>query len=301
MKKLTIFTPTYNRSHTLPRTYKSLLAQSCKDFEWLIIDDGSTDNTRDLVNKWIAENKITIRYIYQKNQGMHGAHNTAYENIYTELNTCIDSDDWMPDDAVQIIIDFWEKHRSNDVAGFIGLDITKEGTIIGDDFNIKRTTLWDYNQKGGKGDKKLVYRTEIIKKYPPYPIFEGEKYVSLASKCFMIDQDYEMLTLNKPLVIVEYQLDGSSYNMYRNYVHNPKGFVYDRKLVLSSKPKLKTRFKYCIHYIANKILAGEKYSIISDSPCKISTIFMLPLGLIWYKTIINKYRKGEKLKLSKND
>lgn len=103
-KTLTIFTPAYNRAHTIGRTYESLCRQTCKDFEWLIVDDGSSDNTRALVEGWIKENRIPIRYIYQQNQGMHGAHNTAYRNIETELNTCIDSDDYMPDDAVEKII-----------------------------------------------------------------------------------------------------------------------------------------------------------------------------------------------------
>ena len=96
-KTLTIFTPAYNRAHTIDRTYQSLIRQTCKDFLWLIVDDGSTDGTKKLVEGWIRENKIPISYIYQENQGMHGAHNTAYKNITTELNTCIDSDDWMPD------------------------------------------------------------------------------------------------------------------------------------------------------------------------------------------------------------
>ena len=105
-KTLTIFTPAYNRAHTLGRTYESLLRQTCSDFEWLIVDDGSKDSTKELVEGWMQEGKISIQYIYQQNQGMHGAHNTAYRNIDTELNTCIDSDDYMPDDAVETIVNF---------------------------------------------------------------------------------------------------------------------------------------------------------------------------------------------------
>ena len=107
MKTLTVFTPAYNRASTIGRTYESLLRQTCKDFEWLVVDDGSTDNTRELVEGWASEGKIPIHYVYQKNQGMHGAHNTAYENIETELNVCLDSDDYMPDDAVEIIVSLW--------------------------------------------------------------------------------------------------------------------------------------------------------------------------------------------------
>ncbi len=93
MKTLTIFTPAYNRAHTIGRTYESLCRQTSRDFEWLVVDDGSSDNTAELVRGWIAEADFPIRYIRQENQGMHGAHNTAYANIHTELNVCIDSDD----------------------------------------------------------------------------------------------------------------------------------------------------------------------------------------------------------------
>lgn len=110
---LTIFTPTYNRKDLLSRCYESLRKQTSNNFEWLIIDDGSTDGTIDYVDRWINErNKFNIRYIYQQNQGMHGAHNTAYENINTELNTCLDSDDYMADDAVEKICSFWIENGS---------------------------------------------------------------------------------------------------------------------------------------------------------------------------------------------
>lgn len=145
MKKytLTIFTPAYNRAHTIGRTYESLCRQTLKDFEWLVIDDGSTDNTRQLIQGWMLEDKIPIRYVYQENQGMHGAHNTAYKNISTELNTCIDSDDWMPDDAVYKIVSFWKRYGSEKVAGIMGLDATSDGKVIGDRFpeDLKQITL----------------------------------------------------------------------------------------------------------------------------------------------------------------
>lgn len=298
MKTLTVFTPAYNRAHTLERTYKSLCRQTCQDFEWLIVDDGSTDNTRDVVSTWIQENRIDIKYVYQENQGMHGAHNTAYHNITTELNTCIDSDDWMPDDAVFKIIEFWENNGSDKYAGLVGLDMTENGAIIGTGFTSPTVNLTRYYDEGGKGDKKMVYRTEVIKKYPDYPLFPGEKYVSLASKYFMIDQEYDLLTLNEPLVIVEYQQDGSSLNMWKQYWRNPNGFIYDRKLVLSSKPKLLKRFKYCIHYISSKLIA-KQYNIISDSPCKISTLLMLPVGYAVYCLIKYKVKKESKMKITR--
>jgi len=296
---LTVFTPAYNRAHTLGRTYESLCRQTCKNFCWLIVDDGSFDNTKELVEKWIAEKKVSIHYVYQDNQGMHGAHNMAYRHIDTLLNTCIDSDDWMPDNAVELIVNFWNENGSDQYAGIVGLDMTEDGRIIGTTFDQKAVDMTSYYDEGGQGDKKLVYRTEIIKLYPEYPIFDGERYVSLASKYFMIDQDYQVLTLNKPLVVVEYQQDGSSMNMWNQYWRNPQGFIYDRKLVLSHKPPLKKRLKYCIHYISSKLIAGQS-DIISDSPCKLSTALMLPAGYLWYRIIKHQVEKGARVKVQQS-
>ena len=107
---LTVFTPAYNRAHTLTRTYESMCAQTCKDFIWLVVDDGSTDNTAGLVKQWQqADNGFEIVYVYKENGGMHTAHNTAYENIHTELNVCIDSDDNMTPDAVATILAKWRQ------------------------------------------------------------------------------------------------------------------------------------------------------------------------------------------------
>ena len=134
MIKLTVFTPTYNRAHTLPRTYESLVKQDCKEFIWLIVDDGSTDQTEELVRKWQTEKTgFEIRYIYKPNGGMHTAHNTAYENIDTELNVCIDSDDSMAEGAISAILNKWEEVKNEGYAGLIGLDADVYGQIIGKD------------------------------------------------------------------------------------------------------------------------------------------------------------------------
>lgn len=296
---LTVFTPAYNRAHTLPRTYKTLCLQTSKDFEWLIIDDGSTDNTKDIVEGWIREDQIPIRYIRQENQGMHGAHNTAYRNITTELNVCIDSDDAMPEDAVEKIVAFWESHRSDkdNFAGFVGLDKDlTTGKIIGTKFDRERATLQGFYERGGKGDKKLVYRTEIINRYPEYPLFEGERYVGLAYKYMLIDQDYELLTLNEPLVLVEYQQDGSSFNMYRQYWRNPRGFAFFRKTEMKCTKSLKRRFIVCAHYVSSSVISRNRH-FLKESPRKLMTFLSIPAGLMLYYLIKHSIRKDKKMKI----
>ena len=280
---ITIFTPTYNRAHTLPRAYESLKKQSMKSFEWLIIDDGSKDNTRELVQKWIdTETEFNIRYIYKENGGMHTAYNTAYKNILTELNTCIDSDDCLADEAIRKIYDCWMKVKNKGYAGIIGLDADFSGNIIGTGFpeELTETTFHGYYANGGSGDKKVVYRTDIIKQYPSYPEYEGEHYVGISCKFLLIDQDYKLAVLDDVLCNVEYQPDGHSNHMYSEYLKNPKGFAYYRKIFMTYPGSFKKLLKHTIHYISSSILAKDK-SFVSNSPRKGLTVVLLPAGLIW--------------------
>ena len=292
---LTIFTPAYNRAHTIARTYESLCRQTCKDFEWLVVDDGSSDNTRQLVEGWIAENIIPIRYIYQENQGMHGAHNTAYKNIQTELNTCIDSDDWMPDDAVEKIVTFWKEHGSNQYAGIIGLDAKEDGAIIGKKFpeNLKKTTLRGYYEDlNGSGDKKIVYRTSVICNTPEYPVFEGERYVGLAYKYNLVDEQYPLLTSNDVYVIVDYQNDGSSRGMWRQYWNNPKGFAFFRKFDMQQTRSWKRKLMDNIHYVSHSI-RSRNWNFLQNSPMKWLTFISIFPGVILYVVNYIQIRRGK--------
>ncbi len=299
MKTITVFTPAYNRAHTIGRTYESLCRQTCKDFCWLVVDDGSSDNTRELVEGWIAEDRIPIKYIYQQNQGMHGAHNTAYRNIETPLNTCIDSDDYMPDDAVEKILNCWKEHGDEKFAGIIGLDVTEDGRVIGTRFSddMKKTTLQGFYAAGGLGDKKLVYRTDVIKRYPEYPLFEGERYVGLAYKYMLIDQDYELITLNEPLVIVEYQQDGSSFNMFKQYWNNPRGFAFFRKTEMQTTKSLKRKLRVCTHYVSSSIIC-RNWRFLQESPEKLLTLMCVPTGLALYLLIRHKVKHNELMKVN---
>ena len=278
--KLTIFTPAYNRAHTLLRTYESLLQQDCKEFIWLIIDDGSTDNTAELVKSWQSkENGFEIRYIYKENGGMHTAHNTAYENIDTELNTCIDSDDKLAPGAVRMILDKWERVRDQGYAGIIGLDADFDNNVIGKGFpkGMTETTVIGYYVAGGSGDKKLVYRTDVINQYPAYPIFEGEKYVALSYKYRLIDQKYKMAVLDEVLCNVEYQPDGSSHTMWKQYLRNPKGFAFWRKVCMQYPESKKRLLVDCIHYCSSSQIAHNR-NYIQESPRKLLTVLCTPVG-----------------------
>lgn len=276
---LTVFTPAYNRAHTLPRTYKSLCDQQCKNFIWLIVDDGSTDNTAALVKQWqMQDNGFEIQYIYKENGGMHTAHNTAYEYINTELNTCIDSDDKLAPEAVKKILSKWDQVKDLGYAGIIGLDADFDGHVIGKGFPVemRETSVIGYYAAGGSGDKKLVYRTDIIKQYPPYPVFKGEKYVALSYKYRLIDQDYRMAVLDEVLCNVEYQADGSSNTMWRQYLNNPRGFAFWRKVCIQYPVSTKRMLIDYIHYCSSSLLAKDKQFIINAPNRILAGIMFLP-------------------------
>lgn len=289
-KMLTVFTPTYNRAYTLHKCYESLKRQTNKNFNWLVIDDGSTDNTKELIDVWKKEADFEIIYIYKKNGGMHTAHNTAYENIQTELNVCIDSDDYLTDDAVEVIVTEWEKVRSDKLAGLGALNVSESGDVIGKAFpeTLKRSKYFDiYNKHGVSGDKKFIYRTELTKNYP-YPEFEGEKYVGLDYKYKKLDEKYELVLINKVVCVVEYMEDGSSKNMLRQYSNNPRGWCFFRLENLKiPNTSLKYKFKECIHYVSSSLMIKNK-RFIKESPYRLLTIMAIPFGYILYKYIQKK-------------
>ena len=279
---LTVFTPTYNRAYCLGRCYESLKRQTCKDFKWLIIDDGSTDGTDALVKQWFEqEQTFEIRYIYKQNGGLYTAYNAAIEKIDTALAVCIDSDDWMPDNAVEIILREWEQRGNEKVAGLAGLDCLADGTILGDPFPAQETinliSLATGRYKIKNGDRKLVLRTEVYRSVAPMKEYPGEKNFNPHYMHLQISQKYDFLVVNQPLCVVEYQPDGMTNSIFKQYLNSPNGFRDYRILELSfPDTALSYRIKKNIHYVSSCILSGKP--CIAASPCKLLTLLLYPLG-----------------------
>jgi glycosyltransferase involved in cell wall biosynthesis len=294
MKLLTVFTTTYNRGYCLHQVYESLGRQTLSDFIWLIIDDGSTDNTNSLVQSWIKENKIEIEYLHQENKGMNGAHNTAYANLKTPWNISIDSDDYMPDNAVELILKNILNLDSK-FAGIVGLDSDFKGNLIGTKFPeaITQSTLSDlYHKQGVKGDKKIVYRTEVIQKYTPYPIIEEEKFIPPGYLYRLIDQDYVLKPVNEVFVIVNYQKDGFTKNLFSLYRNNPRGFALHRILKINLSTNFKERFKNMVHLLSCSLFAKD-ITFLKQTKSPLLILFALPFGLV-----LNIYIRLKTKKLS---
>lgn len=291
---LSIITPTYNRSILLKRLYESLVMQTSKDFEWIIIDDGSIDDTREIVDCWIKQNKINIRYIYQENQGKYIAHNTGVKNANGDLCLCIDSDDYPTLNCVELILNHWKINNKEMHSGIIALKSYSNNTIIGDriPINVKETTLFDLSERNKiSGDKTLVYRTSILKQNL-FPEFKETKFVPECVVYDKIDRKYKLLVLNENICICEYQVEGYSNNFESIMLNNPIGFNIYYMQRIDMALNIYKRIIYSAKYHAFKWMTGKsryKYKGRYNFLVNIS----VPLGYIYYI-----YYKLKKRKLS---
>lgn len=290
MVSLTVFTPTYNRAELLSRCFESMKNQTQKEFIWMIIDDGSTDHTSQLVHEWMEQPlDFEVQYYYKENGGLHTAYNEAITRIQTELCVCIDSDDWMPKDAVEKILAFWQNHGSDEVAGIVGLDFYPNDTIVGDPLPEQKTVnlidLLTGKYPIHNGDRTNVVRTTLYKKYAPMRVYPGEKNFNPHYMHLQISQEFDFLVLNENLRYVEYQSDGMSNSILKQYRNSPNSFAEIRKLYLSfPNTSLKFRIRHMIHLISSCILAGSVYRNIKELPCKGLFLLLYPFGLVlsWY-------------------
>lgn len=278
--KLTIFTPTYNRMQELSILYESLEKQTCKCFVWLIVDDGSTDETGNEVLEWEKKASFEIKYIWQKNKGKSYAHNIGVRNTTTELFTCVDSDDYLTKNAVERICSFWEKRNAKDVGILARRKVTKikKHSTYYDNIH---TTLRDASRKYGIfGDTMLIYKTDIIKKYH-FPYFKNEKFVPENYLYDLLDKEGSLYFLNEVLYLGDYQADGYTYNMASVLKSNPKGYIAYIVQRIDFDLKLNDIICDLIRYIA-MCIAVHKKGFIRKSKYPIITCMLIPFGLLFY-------------------
>lgn len=320
MNALTVFTPTYNRKHTIVRTFESLCRQSNDSFEWLIVDDGSSDGTREWVESlgekiissgtrfdWMGcelegedanhfvlrTEKFLIEYVYKPNGGLYTGYNVAYAAIQTELCVCIDSDDYMPDDAVEKILMCWKERGGEEYAGILGLDYDiTTNEIIGGRFSEDLNEVFFYNLNHS-GDTKPVLRTALMRAVAPQVGFQGEKNFNPVYMMMQVCDTYPILLLNENLCNVEYQIgaDSMSQGIWRQYVNSPMSFAKLRLLEMSLKHNtLKNKMRVCVHYISSCLLSKDA-DWLKKSPLKVMTLMLFPVGLALYLLVLWKNRK----------
>ena len=284
--KFTVFTPTFNRKELLEKLYKSLQKQTFKDFEWLIVDDGSTDGTKEKVEEFLSEKKLEIKYYFKENGGKQRAYNFATEKANGELFICLDSDDEYVENGLEIILRYWKKYEKNsDIAGMGYLSTYPNREIIGSSFPEKEmisTQFEIYNKYGVKGDKGLMFRTEIIKKYK-FPVFEDEKFITEAVVYNRICEKYKMVYVNEKIEIKEYQEDGLTAKYNNLLLKNPKGQALYHNEINSQKLTFKQKIlNNAVYYKFCKV-AGYGFSkIYKECYNKMGLIISLPVGMYMY-------------------
>ena len=250
-RMVTVFTPTYNRAGLLHRLYDTLILQTYKNFEWVIVDDGSKDNTKDVVSSFVKEGKINIHYVQQKNGGKHRAINTGVGLAKGELFFILDSDDILPNNALELVVETYQpiKHDIS-FAGVSGIDGYFDGCIIGSglpDDSIDCNSVDIRYKFHVTGDMKEVFRTFVMKEFP-FPDIEGEKFCPEALVWNRIAQKYKLRYFNKVIYLVEYQPEGLTSNIVKVRMKSPITSMMCYAEMLELNIPFKDKFKAAANY-----------------------------------------------------
>ena len=290
---ISVITPTYNRAYILGKCYESLVNQTSKAFEWVVVDDGSTDNTEELVKSFIEEDKIKIKYIKQDNGGKHIAHNTAVLNSEGELVVCLDSDDVLTENAIEVAIDFWQKNAQAHNTGILAKrgDMVEKKPICADlPEGIVECTMFDLTNKFGfYGDTILYFRRELLEKNL-FKSFEGERFIPETNMYVEIDKFGTMLLLDKVLYLCEYLPDGLTAKYHQLLAKNPNGAAdtYYKQMCMATD--LKIKLKYAVLANIYKSLSENKKELKFTKNRALLRLSSVPASIIKNK-FLSKFER----------
>lgn len=290
---ITLFTPTYNRAAYLSILYNSLLFQTYSDFEWIIVDDGSTDHTEELIHSFIAEKKIKISYVKQKNSGKHIAMNWGAQLAKGALFFVVDSDDHLPFNSLERVIFHWDQvqklpsNQKNKIIGLAGNITLPSGEIVGGDpqYDVLDTDLILYRfQKNINGDKKEVYLTKVIQDNP-FPKIENETFCPEALIFYRLaDQGNQLRFFNESIYCCDYLEGGLTLDGLKTIKRGPISSLqsYADVIGFSAVPFL-TRIKYTILFWRFSFLS-KKQSFLEQVRIlpHVGYVFFYPFGLLFH-------------------
>lgn len=284
---VTVLTPTFNRERVLRSLWDSLQKQTVKDFEWLVVDDGSTDGTKNLITQLQEKSDFPIRYIYKSNGGKHTALNVGIQTICSELTFIVDSDDCVTDDAVESILKIHKKYRSqNNICGYAFLRAFPDGKVNGKKFDVdeKIGSYIDVRVNGDDtgADKAEVFKTHCLKEFP-FPEYPNEKFLGEDLVWVRMARKYEMVHINKAIYVGNYLEDGLTNNRRKHNIASPVGCMHRAEEFMESDLKTRYRIKGGLQYIVYGRFAGVKVvDLIRKSRHKILATVCMPGGLLLY-------------------
>ncbi|EOH94902.1 glycosyltransferase family A protein [Enterococcus pallens] len=285
---LTIFTATYNRDHLLSRVYQSIIDQEFTNIEWLIIDDGSSDNTAQLVKQWKAQKKIPINYYYQKNGGKSRAYNLGIEKAKGKFFLTLDSDDYLLDNSKEKIYRQISliRDKKNVIGAFSTRDFGYDRSVRDRVPNMKLLNIMDLKfQYGLNVENTALQKTDILKQYR-FPTFEGEKFSSPEMHMHEVAQKYTFIYTNEVIVGGTYQADGETSSVFKSWIDNPRGTY----CLLNSRYSYLTKVKYIQKYkeLLKCLMNLGAYNIKLNkvityrSPNKLMSLILIFPSYLWY-------------------
>ena len=288
---ITIFTSTYNRCHTLERLYESLCRQTSFDFEWLVVDDGSTDDTKEYIQS-LSEDRFAIRYYYQPNGGKHRAINRGVKLANGEWFFIVDSDDYLTDNAISFLYSYLKEiEEDNRYCGVVTLRITPDYATIGIPcvYDVLDTDFLSLREKYKMtGDSADIIRTCVLKEYP-FPDFENEKFCTEAVVWNRIAQKYIVKYIKKGVYVCKY-LPGGLTDTYNQIMDESPCYsmIYFKELISYNQVPLLKKVSFLVRYLHYSKIVGFHYT--SDVYPTLKMFFLLPFVPLIYVT---HYLKGK--------
>ena len=293
MALITVITPTYNRAARLEELFQSLCCQTSRNFEWLVVDDGSTDDTAQMVQEMTGKAGFPVRYIYKENGGKHTALNVGIREINTELTFIVDSDDAVLPHGIELIEAYYQKYKDDDSIGvWAFLKQTRSRGIIlrmpEDEY------VGDYIEerihKRRPGDMAEVFRTQALREFP-FPEFPGERFLSEDVVWIPLAMKYRSVFINKAIYLFEYLPDGLTNNDKVLKFASPLGSMMRGKMLMKKECGMLSRVRGAIIYTCYK-----KEVIDAITPCvelthwcdKFMAALLAPLGAYYYKKWKNR-------------
>ncbi|MCL2465435.1 MAG: glycosyltransferase family 2 protein [Micrococcales bacterium] len=262
---LTIVTPTYDRATTLPRLYDSLVAQTDRRFTWIVVDDGSTDDTEQIVQGFAAQRRLDVTYVKQANGGKHTALNAGISRAASEATMIVDSDDWLTPDAVECVLARWPIVVEHGLAGITFLKGYSGTDVLGDAF-LRDETIQDpkdvYFNKAGwfqatTGDKAEVFDTQLLKQ-TPFPVVPGERFMTEGVVWKQLWANHNMLFVNRIIYVAEYLPGGLTMSGRRLLIRNPRGAMLNARLAMTRGYAPHVRLRNALLYTAYGYYAGKR-------------------------------------------
>ncbi len=278
---ITVLTPTYNRAKLLERLYQSLCQQTYQDFEWIVVNDGSKDNTDEVVQSFVAEKKINILYIKQENGGKHRAVNRGVKEAKGDLLFIADSDDWLLPNSLETVAEMYQDIANDHLfAGVCGLDVYADGTVIGggmpqDVIDCNAIDIRMIHHVGG--DLKEVFKTDVLREIP-FPEIEGEKFCPEVVVWNRIAKKYKLRYFNKPIYMVEYQPEGITSNITKARMKSPIASTTCYQEMMEFDIPLKTKIRSAINYWRFR-LCGSPHKF---PPLPLKWLWTMPIGWVMH-------------------